>query len=131
MTTCTIKLTCRTEKLWKPQAELTPHSSMKPAASHAQDTEAGFQFWMGILGRALVQLAGTPESPLPWLTEEIDRPETHTALMLTDPAPVCPSAVPSARRSCRADLAGSPAHRALRTLVKATTCAVQRVRGLL
>ncbi len=45
---------------------------------HAQGDEAGFQFWMRMLGGSLVRLAGTPEPLLPWLTDEIE---------WTEPAP--------------------------------------------
>jgi len=57
-------------------------------AMHAQDDEAGFQFWLQILALVLAQLAATPEPLLPWLTEEVGLPETCTALMRTEPTPV-------------------------------------------
>jgi len=63
---------------------------------HAQDDEVGIHFWMRMLAGALTQLAATPEPLLPWLTEEVDKAECRTALMLTDPTAVCPSAVNSA-----------------------------------
>jgi len=61
---------------------------------HAQDDE---QFWTRMLARTLTQLATTPEPLLPWLTEEVEKAETRTALMLTDPEAVCSSAVVSAQ----------------------------------
>ena len=60
----------------KPQAGVKPHLRPLPAV-HAQNDEAGSQFWSRMLGRALAQLAATPEPLLPWLTEQIERAETR------------------------------------------------------
>ena len=55
----------------------------------AQDSETEVQFWLRLLGRALAQLAATPDPLLPWLSEEVGHAETRSALMLTDPVLVC------------------------------------------
>ncbi len=41
-------------------------------AMHSQNAEAGSDFWMGLLRRAMVQLAATPEPLLPWLPKEVE-----------------------------------------------------------
>jgi len=51
---------------------------------HAQDDEAETHFWTRMLRGSLVRVAGTPETLLPWLADEVDQAEIRTPLVFTD-----------------------------------------------
>ncbi len=57
---------------------------------HAQDDDDEFTFWMQLLGRALMQLSGTPDTLLPWLADELAPGGVSGVMSVPEPGPVRP-----------------------------------------
>ncbi len=101
-----------------------PYPHLKLLAMHAQDDQAGSNFWMQMLRGSLVQLAATREPLLPWLAEEADRAELRSQVTFTTSATVRLSAASSSLRSWGLEVvSGGPS--ASRTQTMMITCFLQ------
>lgn len=58
---------------------------------HAQDDgdEESFNFWWQLLGRVLMQLSGTPQPLMPWLTDAYAPGGVRGAVVIHTEGPVC------------------------------------------